>query len=393
MCISPITHNGTTFRCSKCWQCRSNKVQDWVGRCIAESRTSSDTMFVTLTYGGGDTPEAAILTYSHVQNYMKRMRWAGYRFKYLVAGEYGSRKGRAHWHVIFFFDGKMPVRDLMKNTQCEFWPHGHSWWEKADMKSFRYVCKYVVKDMDDQHAQSYIAMSRRPFVGRDYFGLLAQTHVDMGLSPQNLYYRFEESRDLNKKIVQHYMHGAVGRYFLAEYVERFAKKHGEYAHYPNSTLVDDYLDSLCDYIQPLQFEVRRYGLRPYFLPAGVETCEFSELHNTYISYVDDEPYFWLNRERDGSIGEHAWRSARGAIITRPEPGPSTETKRDQQQSRYEQLLQRLEQNTASFGRPLKRKPSTLPMVGELWTCRQLQYRDAMLDKFMLENPAPGNSPI
>jgi len=36
--------------CRKCWQCRDIRVDDLVGRCIAETNVSDQTLSVTLTY-------------------------------------------------------------------------------------------------------------------------------------------------------------------------------------------------------------------------------------------------------------------------------------------------------------------------------------------------------
>lgn len=365
-----------------------------MGRCIAESRVSTTTMVVTLTYGGGDVLPAAVLTYSDVQKYFKRLRNDGYRFKYLCAGEYGKRKGRAHWHAIIFFDGVAPERVLRQNIHDPYWPHGYSFWDTGDLASFRYTCKYVVKDLNDQMAQSYIAMSRRPFIGRDYFALLAQQYVDMRLAPQNFYYRFEESRDINKKIVQHFMHGAVGRFFLAEFVRRWVLAYGDFADYPNSDIVDAYMDSICDYAQPLQQEQRRYGVRPYFLPEGYDgTALWSEFHNTYFITIDCERYFWVNRETDGTIGEHAWRSAAGRALIRLQAGPPPSEGTTQEPSRYEQLLQRFEKNTG-LSKAVQRRldRSTLPMVGQSYQPRRLQYLAAMSEKFLLDPKEHGSHP-
>lgn len=383
MCISPVQINGVTVRCSKCWQCRKNKVQDWVGRCIAESRTASRTLFATLTYGGGDHPAATVLTYSHVQKFFKRMRKDGYRFRYLVAGEYGSRKGRAHWHVIFFFDGRAPEYELGKNVACEFWDHGHTFWENANIGAFHYVCKYVVKELGDANAQAYIAMSKRPFIGRDYFSLLAQHYVDAQLAPQNFYYRFEESRDSNEKLIQHYMHGSVARHFLAEYVARWEKKFGNDYNMPNSDIVDAYLDSLVAFGLDPRFEERRYGLRPYFVPDGA-VAEWEELLNTYVIEIDGIRYLWLNREGDGTVGRHSWRSAHGHEIEYKLPLEPATLPVERDPTRYEILLQRLDSALVSSDPKPKRRYG-LPMKGELWLDRPLRYRDEIVRRFLVEH--------
>ena len=34
----------------------------------------------------------------------------------MIAGEYGERKGRAHWHAVLFFKGKVPSLPIGRST-------------------------------------------------------------------------------------------------------------------------------------------------------------------------------------------------------------------------------------------------------------------------------------
>ena len=121
MCISPRTlRDGTQVVCRECWRCRRARVDDVIGRCIAEMRTTPvgvhsvsltygrDRDESSVTYGEAEHERAVVLTYSDVQKLMKLLRVNGYPCRYLVVGEYGSRKGRAHWHAIFFWTKRVP---------------------------------------------------------------------------------------------------------------------------------------------------------------------------------------------------------------------------------------------------------------------------------------------
>ena len=80
MCKAPtVLADGTETECRLCWQCRDRKITDWVGRCIAESKTAVGSHAVTLTYGvdaygSTDHARTAVLTYSDVQKYLKKWR-------------------------------------------------------------------------------------------------------------------------------------------------------------------------------------------------------------------------------------------------------------------------------------------------------------------------------
>lgn len=204
MCIAPnILADGTATACHKCWQCREQAVNDWVGRNIAENKTSVSSNAVTLTYGRDDENQvdhlhAAILTYSDVQKFIKLLRFHGYPVRYFVTGEYGTTKNRAHWHIILHWQDKVPPYEFRKNFHSQFWPHGHTYWDNHDAAAVRYNCKYILKNLADDAAQGHLAMSKKPPLGALYFHALAQQYVTEGLAPQSLEYSFAEVRRRKK---------------------------------------------------------------------------------------------------------------------------------------------------------------------------------------------------
>lgn len=314
MCINPsILPNGVAFGCRKCWQCCENRVQDWVGRCIAQSKTSTETYSTTLTYGGGDHVRATVLTYSDVQKYFKRLRKAGYKFKYLCAGEYGSTKGRAHWHLILFFEGDAPPHKLRENFHDPFWPHGFSFWDEPNPPALRYVCKYLQKNEDDPEAYGMFRMSKKPPIGSEYFAQRAQMFVDAHLAPQNLKYKFDENKNTEGTPVIHYMHGATARDFLTEYVTRWHETHKNNL-WPNSDLVDEFIDKNTILAPTLQLPKRTYGVIPTFAPTENPKFFLHEPTNRYYSDGEDgRRWWWKPLEPDDLKGEHAWQNGPDAV--------------------------------------------------------------------------------
>lgn len=260
MCLAPIALSLVGLvECRKCWQCKRNRVDDLVGRCIAESHMATETLAVTLTYGGGDVPEAAVLVYSDFQRFMKRLRKAGFKVRYIVAGEFGSAKGRAHWHAILFFYGKAPVAavdpekrepdevfyprfedDAAARISWSYWPHGYSWCEKPGYKAFRYVCKYVLKSEQQEISVGHLAMSKKPPLGDGWFRQLAEQYVDQGLAPRDLSYSFRDvfkpNGDRRKFIIQ----GVTRDNFLAHYMETWKKRRRDDP--PESDVVSEWED-------------------------------------------------------------------------------------------------------------------------------------------------------
>ena len=75
--------------CDRCWSCRENYVSDWVGRCLCEASVSEVSCTLSLTYA---TPRNSldlsnrVVNPHHFQLFMKRLRKAGHKVRYLVAG-------------------------------------------------------------------------------------------------------------------------------------------------------------------------------------------------------------------------------------------------------------------------------------------------------------------
>lgn len=210
MCLDPtrLPSNPTQRRggeyvaCRKCWQCRERKVDDWVGRNIAESLTARSACTVSLTYGrdrsagGIDHMRAAVLTYSDVQKMLKHLRVDGWPVRYFAVGEYGSEKSRAHWHIILYWQGEAPAYEVETDRYMwKYWPHGFAYFrdirEGKAAAAVRYACKYLLKDQGDDEAQAVGPIpSRFPPLGDSYFRDLAERHVADGLAPQDLFYTF-----------------------------------------------------------------------------------------------------------------------------------------------------------------------------------------------------------
>lgn len=207
---------------------------------------------VTLTYGrdkhgNEDHFRAAWLTYSDVQKYFKLLRRDGYKFRYLICGEYGSVKGRAHWHALMFWENRVPPHELStmgseKRFENKYWPHGFQHWEKPNVTSIRYVCKYIQKDIGKEERQGHLSMSKKPPLGNAYFRWLAEEYVRHGLAPQHLKYTFPDVRGKDGKPVEYYMGGTTAHNFIEHYKAAWQRHSG--GHHPNSALIEEHDDRL-----------------------------------------------------------------------------------------------------------------------------------------------------
>lgn len=96
------------FACGRCKLCRSKKSSEYCFRAACETFTYPvNPLFVTLTYAPSTLPSEG-LCLRDLQNFFKRLRFRldqfGYstNFRYLAVGEYGSKEGRPHYHIIFW---------------------------------------------------------------------------------------------------------------------------------------------------------------------------------------------------------------------------------------------------------------------------------------------------
>jgi hypothetical protein len=144
--------------------------------------------------------------------------------RYLIAGEFGHCKGRAHWHGLFFLEGKpleLPPRG--SRELWRYWPHGFVWRNDVDRLSIRYACKYLLKASDadsPQHAGSRrrAFYSKKPPLGDDYFDDMARRLAQAGLAIHDGKYRFREVTNSKGKPYEYYMTGRTLELFCERYV-------------------------------------------------------------------------------------------------------------------------------------------------------------------------------
>ena len=275
MCVYPVDlPNGVEVGCRKCWQCRADRVNDYVGRCLCEAETAADTLAVTLTYNEDAGAHAVHLVYSDVQKFLKRLR-KDFDVRYIVCGEYGAEKGRAHWHAVLFFKWQGPERvehtDDCKGPQVKvsgsgrtatkwrfawkYWPHGVVVVQEADEAGLRYALKYVLKGQEDGD-QSHLAMSKKPPLGAEFLTRWADDVAEQGLAPQNGVYRLRSCLDPKTgKPRKFALMGVTRANFVAAWRAAWVRHWGDRPE-PSSEWVEAALDRVA------RAEMRAEGVEP-----------------------------------------------------------------------------------------------------------------------------------
>lgn len=218
MCVSPthvFVERGPAYErveapCGWCWSCQKNRVNDLVGRCLLEASTSDWCHTLTLTYRPpGPLPEGLpdhqrpttpqqmrVIHKQDFQDFMHRFR-RSYQTRYLVAGEFGEKKGRVHFHTILFGKGKPPDWIANQNIHTKHWPFGHVFVDKNFSEtSVRYVAKYLLKGakrkktrFDNRYNKEWLSYSRIPLMGYDFIMNHAAQYAHERIFPHSFLYR------------------------------------------------------------------------------------------------------------------------------------------------------------------------------------------------------------
>lgn len=209
MCVSPTyvylpkgpKYVRTETACGWCWSCQKNRVNDLVGRCLLEADEAQWTCSVTLTYDDNrcSPVQTKLIHKKDVQDFMKRLR-KKYKVRYLVAGEYGKKKGRCHFHVCLFGHCPEPPPSFLQAgmvTDYDVWPFGHMFVDpNVSERSVRYIAKYLLKGakrkktrFDNRYNKEWVSYSRIPIMGEAFIRDLARRYARERIFPRSFKYR------------------------------------------------------------------------------------------------------------------------------------------------------------------------------------------------------------
>ncbi|QIR82393.1 replication initiator protein [Chicken microvirus mg8_95] len=177
--------DGLPFPCGQCLACRINKRRVWTLRLMLENYFHEKASFVTLTYSDENLPYTfegtPCLCKRDVQLWLKRLRkhFSDRQIRYYLAGEYGTRTRRPHYHVLVFglspaeldclylqYSGKSG--EGRHSLLSDSWGFGLVHVGDVQRESIQYVAGYVTKKFTkrgDGNVPEFALMSRRPGIG------------------------------------------------------------------------------------------------------------------------------------------------------------------------------------------------------------------------------------
>lgn len=201
--------------CGHCIGCRLDKSREWADRMMLELDHSKTAVFVTLTYDDLHVPVSMYndddvpfytLVKRDVQLFLKRLRkyFNGKSIRYYLAGEYGDKTYRPHYHAILFgldiddfydhihFGSNVFGQPYYTSATLErLWSHGFVSLASVSWQTCAYVARYVTKKLNGPEGIFYsyrnclppfALMSRRPGIA----GYFAVDHPEL-LSDRMLY--------------------------------------------------------------------------------------------------------------------------------------------------------------------------------------------------------------
>lgn len=170
--------------CGQCMACRLNYGKDWSVRIMDETKSHDESIFLTLTYDDEHLPSDCSLHKEDVQKFFKRLRnYVPNKIRYFIAGEYGDKFGRPHYHAIIFglgvtsdvFQVEYDSKHKGYFGTCSAWPFGQVFIGNVTPDSAGYVAKYNLKKQKGKKANEFYrkrginpefaTMSRNPGIG------------------------------------------------------------------------------------------------------------------------------------------------------------------------------------------------------------------------------------
>lgn len=180
--------------CGQCINCRLERSRCWACRVLHECQMHEFNSFVTLTYDDAHLPDDASLHYSHFQLFMRRLRRKFPKCRFYMAGEYGEKYSRPHFHACLFgvhFEDRVFLRNLSSGFPIydsallkQLWPYGYVSIGDVTFESAAYVARYCVKVLTNPGAEfvvdsdtgelferrrEFTKMSLKPGIGANWF--------------------------------------------------------------------------------------------------------------------------------------------------------------------------------------------------------------------------------
>ena len=165
-----------------CMGCKITRANDWAVKAHCEMRYQGEQncFMLNLSYSDKHLPKGRTLCERDVQLFLKRLRkhYSERKIRYLYCGEYGTRKGRPHYHMIIFgmriywefcefhhySKGNRDYPMYVHHYIEKLWGKGETFVGRATYQSARYIAKYTTKAVYGPESEDVYRNKERPFI-------------------------------------------------------------------------------------------------------------------------------------------------------------------------------------------------------------------------------------
>lgn len=253
--------------CNRCIGCRLDYAREWSNRMLLEYADNPNAIFVTLTYDEEHLPRSDLgypsTSVRDCQLFFKRLRkhFSHRKIRYFLGAEYGPRRGRPHYHAIFFGLTMADFPDLVfwKNNkkgdpmfrseilEKKIWYAGICTIESCSRDACSYTARYMLKklkgfarlDYDLKHIEPEFSLcSRRPGIGLGYL----DKHPELSMKVSVFDGVETTTIPIPRKLLDKVLDQDPDQYYVLKALRRASASSSEYLEWMKSDM--EYLDYL-----------------------------------------------------------------------------------------------------------------------------------------------------
>lgn len=157
--------------CGCCHSCERSRMRSYMIRLLYEISAYPNSLFITLTFDDSNLERFGNNPNSAVRLFLDRCRkHFGKNIRHWIVPEFGTRRGRLHYHGILFDVGNTSLG----YTLPRFWKYGFTYVGWANELTARYITKYVTKSLSRPYGKALPRIISSKGIGSSY------------LSPENI---------------------------------------------------------------------------------------------------------------------------------------------------------------------------------------------------------------
>lgn len=150
--------------CGRCYNCLTTRRNQWTFRLKEQSFSSMSSFFMTFTFSDEFLTDLDKKYFSNrIKLLRKYLSLNNISLKYYAIGEYGSKYGRPHYHMLCFLDSYLSDSDFY-NIISRVWKNGFICIEPVSDARIHYITHYHVRPKESVNKQftgkSFCLMSK-----------------------------------------------------------------------------------------------------------------------------------------------------------------------------------------------------------------------------------------